>query len=102
MAGTVDLVQRGQTGLELRGDVLRLNPCLPKELTGLRMRVRYRGHWLEVAVARERLTVTASDGWTGPEMITIRDKVHAFGAGTALDIPCQPEGDGWRPAERGE
>ncbi len=38
MAGTVDLVQRGQTGLEIRNDILRLNPCLPQELQGMRFR----------------------------------------------------------------
>ncbi len=97
MAGTVDLVQRGQTGLEIQGDVLRLDPCLPEELTGLRMRVRYRGHWLEIAAGRERLTVSAPDGWAGPDRIMVRDKVHPFGAGETLEIPCHPEGGGWRP-----
>jgi len=29
MAGTVDLVQRVSTGIEVTGDVLRLNPHLP-------------------------------------------------------------------------
>src|SRR5690606_15515795 len=30
MAGTVDLVQRGQTGLEIRDGIIRLDPCLPE------------------------------------------------------------------------
>jgi trehalose/maltose hydrolase-like predicted phosphorylase len=45
MAGTLDLAQRCYTGLELRGDVLRLNPHLPPGLPGLTMELRYRGHW---------------------------------------------------------
>ena len=32
MAGTVDQVQRVSTGIEVRGDVLRLNPELPREM----------------------------------------------------------------------
>ncbi|MCO5995542.1 glycoside hydrolase family 65 protein [Actinoallomurus rhizosphaericola] len=45
MAGTLDLAQRCYTGLEPRGDVLRLNPRLPPGLPGLGMELRYRGHW---------------------------------------------------------
>lgn len=45
MAGTVDLVQRCYTGLDLTGGVLRLNPRLPAELDALELRLRYRDHW---------------------------------------------------------
>jgi len=38
MAGTVDRVQRVSTGIEVRGDVLRLNPELPQEIGRLDMR----------------------------------------------------------------
>ncbi len=99
MAGTVDLVQRGQTGLEIRGNVLRLNPCLPEELAGLRMRIRYRGHWLVIEADQHRLTVSAPDGWAGPDRITIQDKVHPFGAGARIDIPCEAQDGGWRPRQ---
>ena len=44
MAGTLDLLQRGFTGLETRGDALGLDPCLPDALTALCFRLRYRGH----------------------------------------------------------
>src|SRR5207244_9771181 len=43
MAGTVDLVQRVSTGIEITGDVLRLNPRLLEELERLDLRIRYRG-----------------------------------------------------------
>jgi trehalose/maltose hydrolase-like predicted phosphorylase len=42
MAGTVDLVQRCFTGIETRGDVLRLNPYLPEGLRRLALNIRYR------------------------------------------------------------
>lgn len=58
MAGTVDLVQRGYTGIETRGDVLRLNPCLPRDLRRLKLRLRYRGQSLELEVTSRRLSVT--------------------------------------------
>lgn len=43
MAGTVDLIQRCYTGIELRSDELRLNPGIPAELGSLTMGLRYRG-----------------------------------------------------------
>jgi trehalose/maltose hydrolase-like predicted phosphorylase len=45
MAGTVDLVQRCYTGLDLTGGVLRLDPRLPDEVDTLELRLRYRNHW---------------------------------------------------------
>ncbi|HUE44743.1 MAG TPA: glycosyl hydrolase family 65 protein [Aestuariivirgaceae bacterium] len=89
MAGTVDLVQRGQTGLQIRHDLLHLDPCLPDELQGLRLRIRYRGHWLELDVNAERMRVHTPDGWTGPTKLVVRDTVHAFRPGTVLELPCR-------------
>ena len=58
MAGTVDLLQRGYTGIETRGDVLRLNPCLPRELDSLAMCFRYRGQPLELEITRDRMSIS--------------------------------------------
>ncbi len=41
MASTVDLIQRVYTGLEMRDDVLWLNPFLPSELSDIRLRIHY-------------------------------------------------------------
>ncbi|MCX2838342.1 glycoside hydrolase family 65 protein [Salinimicrobium sp. MT39] len=48
MAGTIDIVQRCFTGLEIRNDVLWLNPQLPKEINSLSMKINYRGVWLQL------------------------------------------------------
>ncbi|MFE9556626.1 glycoside hydrolase family 65 protein [Streptomyces sp. NPDC006703] len=45
MAGTLDLVQRGLTGLETRGGVLRLDPVPLPELSEYGFTIRFRGHW---------------------------------------------------------
>jgi alpha,alpha-trehalase len=89
MAGTVDLVQRGQTGLQIRHDLLHLDPCLPEELQVLRLRIRYRGHWLERDVDAERMRVRTPDGWTGPTKLVVRDTVHEFRPGIVLELPCR-------------
>jgi trehalose/maltose hydrolase-like predicted phosphorylase len=97
MAGTVDLVQRGETGIEIRDETLSLNPCLPEELQGLTLRFRYRGHWLALEFSCDRMRILAPDGWAGPDTIVVRDTVYEFHAGEALELPCHKEEGGWRP-----
>lgn len=74
MAGTVDLLQRGYTGIETRGDMLHLNPCLPRELDRLKMRLRYRGQALELEITGSRLTVTCLQCGLPPVTLAVRGK----------------------------
>ncbi|MBD3316998.1 MAG: glycoside hydrolase family 65 protein [Chitinivibrionales bacterium] len=57
MAGTVDLVQRGYTGLEIRNDTLWFNPRLPEDIGGLRLRLRFRSHHLSLELDQNSITV---------------------------------------------
>jgi trehalose/maltose hydrolase-like predicted phosphorylase len=82
MAGTVDLVQRVSTGIEVTGDVLRLNPCLPQELERLDMRIRYRGHALDLRLTRDTLTVRGRDHGAAPIQLGFRNEVYEFTAGS--------------------
>ncbi len=75
MAGTVDLIQRGYTGIEMRHQVLWLNPQLPEGLGELRLAVRYRGHWLGLRITHEALMVVFEKGWSGPACIGFRGQV---------------------------
>lgn len=97
MAGTVDLVQRGQTAIEFRDDALWINPCLPTELQGLRLKLLYQGYWLYLDISCERLTVSAPHGWGGPGRIGVRNQVHPFKAGDVLEFGCHVAEGGWRP-----
>ena len=45
MAGTLDFVQRGLSGLETRRQALWLDPVPPPELSSYEFAVRYQGHW---------------------------------------------------------
>ena len=63
MAGTVDMVQRGYTGLQPRGDVLWLDPVLPDEFRRLEFTVRYRAAWdVRFDIDRESITVSTPVG----------------------------------------
>ena len=85
MAGTVDLVQRVSTGIEVTGDVIRFNPQLPEDIERLDMRVRYRGHALDVRLTRKTLTILGRDVGPFPIRLGFRDEVHEFtGGGTRV------------------
>nr|WKN38636.1 glycosyl hydrolase family 65 protein [Tunicatimonas sp. TK19036] len=70
MAGTVDIMQRCLTGLEIRDDVLWLNPHFPKEIASLKMQLYYRGVWLMLDFSQHKCRVEAKDGNSPP--VTIR------------------------------
>ena len=82
MAGTVDLVQRVSTGIEIRGGVLRLNPELPREMERLDMRIRYRGHSLDLRLTRDSLTVRGRDGAAAPISLCVDGNLYEFAVNT--------------------
>jgi trehalose/maltose hydrolase-like predicted phosphorylase len=81
MAGTVDLVQRVSTGIEVTRDILRLNPELPPELDRLDMRIRYRGHSLHLRLTRDAITVRGKDRGPAPIRLGIKNEVFDFPGG---------------------
>jgi len=82
MAGTVDLMQRVSTGIEITGDVLRLNPRLPQEMERLDMRIRYRGHSLDLRLTRNTLTVRGRERGAAPINLEFDGSVYEFAAGS--------------------
>ena len=85
MAGTVDLVQRALTGIEVSGDVLRLNPRLPEEVERVDMRIRYRGHSLDLRVTGDTLTMRGHDRGAAPIQVDVRGETCEFaGDGTRI------------------
>jgi trehalose/maltose hydrolase-like predicted phosphorylase len=78
MAGTIDFVQRVSTGIEARGNVLRLHPELPQAIDRLEMRVRYRGHSLTLRLTHDSLTVRGGDSSAPPISLCVDEKICAF------------------------
>ncbi|MBU4241111.1 MAG: trehalose-phosphatase [Actinobacteria bacterium] len=86
MAGCVDMVQRGYTGMECRGNELRFNPMFPEELDGLSMHVRYRGHWLELEFGAGTLKVEALSGSAEPILIEVGDSMMELKEGETAEF----------------
>ncbi|MGY0488974.1 glycoside hydrolase family 65 protein [Streptomyces sp. WG-D5] len=89
MAGTVDLVQRGLTGLETRDDALCLDPAPLRELTGSSygFTLHYRGHWgirLRILSDRMHLTVPASD--RSPITVRLPDRAVLVQPGETCEL----------------
>ena len=82
MAGTVDLIQRVSTGIEVKGDVLRLNPELPLEMEGLDMRIRYRGHSIDLQLTRDALTMRGYDRHAPPISVSVAGQSVEFAGGS--------------------
>jgi trehalose/maltose hydrolase-like predicted phosphorylase len=92
MAGTIDLVQRCYTGLEIRDDVLRFDPVIPAELGSLAFDIRYRSHLLhlEFTPSRTRIHMDEDEGDT--ISVAIRDETYRIGPGEIIDVTLDPSG----------
>ena len=62
--------------------MLRLNPELPQDMDRLDMRIRYRGHSLDLRLTRDTLTVRGRNRWPGPIRLGFKDEVYEFAAGS--------------------
>jgi len=82
MAGSVDLLQRMTTGIEVTNDILRINGELPAELTLLDMRVRYRGHSLDLTLRRNELILRGHEPKAAAIRIMVKNDVYDFHGGT--------------------
>ena len=91
MAGTVDLIQRVSTGIEAKHGVLKLDPELPLEMLSLDMRIRYRGHSLDLRLTRDTLTVRGNDREAAPISLCVAGKVTDFVGGTTRVFPLSAQ-----------
>jgi alpha,alpha-trehalase len=82
MAGTVDLVQRGFTGIETRAGTLWLDPAIPDELRELNFEIRYRDLLLDFTITPHQLTVAAPQSTVPAIRLGIRDHIIELHPGT--------------------
>jgi beta-phosphoglucomutase family hydrolase len=87
MAGTVDLLQRCFTGLELRGDELHFHPVLPDELRRLVFRLRYRRHSLSVDITQDALTLASDPSGAEAISIAVDDRHVVLQPGDRTSMP---------------
>ncbi|QRK10858.1 glycoside hydrolase family 65 protein [Archangium violaceum] len=76
MSGTVDLMQRAYTGIEVRGDVLHFNPNLPEGMKRLKFSLRYRKSLVEVEITQDKLVLNSRWRSTTPLEFELRGERH--------------------------
>lgn len=75
MAGTLDLVQRGLTGLETREGALWLDPVPLPELSSYGFALRYQGHWgVRLHLERGELDIAVPSSSASPIDVRLPDR----------------------------
>ncbi|MEV6020198.1 MULTISPECIES: glycosyl hydrolase family 65 protein [unclassified Streptomyces] len=87
MAGTLDLVQRGLTGLETRDDALWLDPVPLPALSEYGFTLRYRGHW-GIGVRRRsgRLEISVPESEESSVRVMLADRAVTIAPGEACSL----------------
>ncbi|GAB2920871.1 glycoside hydrolase family 65 protein [Streptomyces heilongjiangensis] len=87
MAGTLDLVQRGLTGLETREDALGLDPVPLPALSEYGFSLRYRGHW-GVGIRRRsgQLEINVPDSEESPIRVVLADRAVTVAPGETCTL----------------
>jgi HAD superfamily hydrolase (TIGR01509 family) len=86
MAGTIDILQRCYTGMEVRRGALWFHPALPAELRHLRFGVRFHGVPITVDVNPGRLRLEAGRG-PAPVAIMLSGEPMTLRPGQVIECP---------------
>ncbi|GAA2454463.1 glycoside hydrolase family 65 protein [Streptomyces lavendulocolor] len=91
MAGTLDLVQRGLTGLETREDALWMDPVPLPALSEYGFSLRYRGHW-GIAVRRRvgEITIGVPDSEEAPIHVVLPGRAVTIAPGETCTLVVPP------------
>ncbi len=92
MAGTVDLIQRGLTGLQARDGMIFFDPSLVGALRRIATALQVYGHWIMVEVTPDALTLEFDVRWQRRAQripVEIRGEVVEFEPGVRKTIPLR-------------
>ncbi|MBL0886002.1 glycoside hydrolase family 65 protein [Myceligenerans indicum] len=101
MAGTIDLLQRCYTGLDITGGVLRLAPRHPAELGTLDLRLRFRDHWgITVRCTHDRVRIGMARSPQLPLTVAVFGREHVLAPGETWEVPSREAPRPHRPQLR--
>jgi trehalose/maltose hydrolase-like predicted phosphorylase len=87
MAGTVDLIQRGYLGCEVRGGGLYFDPTPPEKLDGLHFPMLFRGTPMDISVSGGELSVAVQDdGQDRSVKVTVGEEEREIRAGKSHEF----------------
>jgi trehalose/maltose hydrolase-like predicted phosphorylase len=87
MGGTLDLVQRGLTGLEIRDGTLHVDPAPLTELSDYGFSIQVRGHWgVTFRLHRDALEVSLPAAERDPLRVGLRGRVFTVRPGETRSL----------------
>ncbi|MEX5296415.1 glycosyl hydrolase family 65 protein [Kocuria sp. CPCC 205268] len=87
MAGSVDILTRCYTGLEVRDDTLWLHPAIPPELPTVSFAISYRDQPIQIELTRSALRLYLAPGHAEPVRVNVDGQVHELTAGQLRQFP---------------
>ena len=87
MAGSVDMVLRCYSGLEIRDDVLWLHPVLPAELDEVAFSINYRDQPIRLELTPATLRVRLRTGGAAPITVRVEGREARLSPGESRDFP---------------
>ncbi|MFC3415397.1 glycoside hydrolase family 65 protein [Algoriphagus hitonicola] len=91
MAGSVDLVQRGFLGLEVCEDALWVNPPRLKSLKKIKLKIKYRRHWISILISDQKVKISFEEGHGNKVNIGVFDKILEFELGQEKEFSLPPD-----------
>ncbi|MCY7288429.1 MAG: hypothetical protein LH624_09330 [Cryobacterium sp.] len=87
MAGSIDMVVRCYTGLEIRADMLWLHPVLPKELAEVTFSINYREQPIRLELTPGNLRLQLRAGGATPIRVRVEGQEATLSPGQTRDFP---------------
>jgi alpha,alpha-trehalase len=84
MAGTVDLVQRCYTGMEIRDEKLFFDPALPRAIESLDLQMHYIAHPINVHLTGDELEVSLGQDGSDEVTVVVRGDERVLRAGEVV------------------
>lgn len=91
MSGCIDVLERCFAGVELRGDVLRLDPFWPKRLGVLEFSIFYRDHAITLCIEERAVRVASGPGRMPPVRVSCRGEIRELRPGESLEFPLNDQ-----------
>jgi len=86
MAGSVDLIQRGYAGVEVRSDLLSIRPAPPEALSRMQFTVQFRGERVRVDLTPDHLAIHVLPGGEAPIRIAVDGEESEVRPGGRLEL----------------
>ncbi|GGG63578.1 trehalose 6-phosphate phosphorylase [Kocuria dechangensis] len=89
MAGSVDILTRCYTGLEVREDMLWFHPVIPPEVPEVTFSIHYRDQPVQIELTQAALRLYLGPGPSRPLRVWVDGEVHELGASQLRVFPLE-------------